>query len=69
MQVRAQAGDTVDALCWRHLGRTLSVTEAVLGANPGLAAVGVTLPAGHPVDIPDNIMDSRATTRVYRLWD
>lgn len=69
MRVRAQAGDTVDALCWRHLGRTLSVTEAVLGANPGLAAVAVTLPAGHPVDIPDNIMDSRATTRVYRLWD
>lgn len=69
MRVRAYAGDTVDALCWRHLGRTLSVTEAVLNANPGLAAAGVTLPAGHPVDIPDNIMDSRATTRVYRLWD
>lgn len=69
MQVRAHAGDTVDALCSRHLGRTLSVTEAVLNANPGLAGVGVTLPAGHPIEIPDNIMESRATTRVYRLWD
>ena len=69
MLVRAHAGDTVDALCWRHLGRTLGVTEAVLNANPGLAAVGVTLPAGHRVEIPDTIIDVRTTARINKLWD
>lgn len=69
MRVRAHAGDTVDAVCWRHLGRTLAVVEAVFLANPGLAAVGVTLPAGHPIEIPDAIMDVRSTPRVYQLWD
>ncbi|MEA3581460.1 tail protein X [Klebsiella pneumoniae] len=37
MKVRAYQGDTVDALCWRHYGRTQGVTEQVLQANPGLA--------------------------------
>ncbi|MBN0734782.1 tail protein X, partial [Pseudomonas aeruginosa] len=27
MKVRAYQGDTVDALCWRHYGRTQGVTE------------------------------------------
>ncbi|PAM39548.1 tail protein X, partial [Klebsiella pneumoniae] len=26
MKVRAYQGDTVDALCWRHYGRTQGVT-------------------------------------------
>lgn len=37
MKVRAYQYDTVDALCWRHYGRTQGVTEQVLKANPGLA--------------------------------
>ncbi|EJK20359.1 phage Tail Protein X [Klebsiella pneumoniae subsp. pneumoniae KPNIH19] len=40
MKVRAYQGDTVDALCWRHYGRTQGVTEQVLQANPGLAEHG-----------------------------
>ncbi|STJ58043.1 tail X family protein [Escherichia coli] len=36
MKVRAHQYDTVDALCWRHYGRTQGVTEQVLKANPGL---------------------------------
>ena len=44
MKVRAHQYDTVDALCWRHYGRTQGVTEQVLKANPGLAEYG---PAGH----------------------
>lgn len=38
MKVRAHQYDTVDALCWRHYGRTQGVTEQVLKANPGLGA-------------------------------
>ncbi|VUC77800.1 Phage tail protein X (GpX) [Salmonella sp. NCTC 11881] len=40
MKVRAHQYDTVDALCWRHYGRTQGVTEQVLHANPGLAEYG-----------------------------
>jgi phage tail protein X len=52
MMVRALQGDTVDALCWRHYGRTDSTVEAVLEANPGLADLGVVLPVGTPVYLP-----------------
>ncbi len=46
MKVRAHQYDTVDALCWRHYGRTQGVTEQVLKANPGLAEYGPFLPHG-----------------------
>lgn len=69
MIVRAQAGDTVDLLCWRVLGTTGAVTEQVLGRNPGLADLGPTLPAGHPVDLPDTADLAAATRQTVKLWD
>ncbi|EIT4025546.1 TPA: phage tail protein, partial [Escherichia coli] len=53
MKVRAYQYDTVDALCWRHYGRTQGVTEQVLKANPGLAEYGPFLPHGLQVELPD----------------
>ncbi|TNB92208.1 phage tail protein [Pseudomonas jessenii] len=53
VSIRAQQNDTVDALCWRHYGRTAGVTEAVLEANPGLADYGPILPQGLLVQMPD----------------
>ena len=47
MKVRAHQHDTVDALCWRHYGRTQGVTEQVLKANPGLAEYGPFLPVSY----------------------
>ncbi|MCI0152144.1 tail protein X [Paraburkholderia sediminicola] len=52
MKVIAQQGDTVDALCWRHYGRTDGTVEAVLEANAGLADYGVVLPLGTVVYLP-----------------
>ena len=52
MKVRAHQYDTVDALCWRHYGRTQGVTEQVLKANPGLAEYGPFLPHGLQVELP-----------------
>lgn len=69
MQVIAHQGDTVDRLMWRLFGRTAGVTEAVLEANPGLADVGVTLPAGYPVRIPATLKDTGATRPTVKLWD
>lgn len=67
MKVRALQGDTVDALCWRHYGRTAGVTEQVLEANPGLAALGPVLPMGLEIEIPDQ--PAQPVTRRVQLWD
>lgn len=67
-QVVAQAGDTLDYLCWRHYGATDNrVVEGVLQANPGLAALGPVLPAGTVVRLPTVLQP--AQTKGVRLWD
>ena len=67
MQVRTHQHDTLDALCWRHLGRTEGVVEAALELNPGLAAHGPVLPTGTLVTLPTTpITTTRATVQ---LWD
>jgi phage tail protein X len=68
MRVIAQQGDTVDALCFRHLGRTKSVVEATLEANPGLADYGPVLPQGLAVDLPDPPND-QSTVQLVNLFD
>lgn len=67
-RVRAQQGDTVDRLCWRHYGRTGDVTEAVYRANPGLCELGPILPHGHWVELPD-IADPAPVDATLQLWD
>lgn len=66
--VRAQQNDTVDALCWRHYGRTAGVTEAVLEANPGLADHGPTLPQGLTVQMPET-QTAAPQRQMVNLWD
>jgi phage tail protein X len=65
----ARAGETVDAICWRVLGRTRDVTEQVLALNPGLAAKGPKLPAGTVVTLPDTADLAPAVTEIVQLWD
>ena len=66
--VRAQQGDTVDMLCLRHLGTTAGVTEATYALNPGLAALGPTLPLGQQVTLPDPPTAPTAP-KTISLWD
>lgn len=66
MIVRAQQGDTVDSLCWRHHGSSAAV-EATLEANPGLAALGPVLPIGTAVTLPDE--PPAAQNDLLQLWD
>lgn len=68
MKVRAQQDETVDALCWRVYGRTDGVVEAVLEANPGLADIGLLLPAGCEVDMP-NPTGIAGTAPLVQLFD
>ncbi|HMV53644.1 MAG TPA: tail protein X [Plasticicumulans sp.] len=67
MQARAQQGDTLDAICWRHYGRTAGVTERVLEANRDLAALGPVIPTGHVVELPT--LPAAATAAKVQLWD
>lgn len=68
VSTRAQQNDTVDALCWRHYGRTAGVTEAVLEANPGLADYGPTLPQGLLVQMPE-AQAAAPQRQMVNLWD
>ncbi|MEO3741709.1 tail protein X [Kosakonia sp. WA-90] len=53
MNAITQQGDTLDILCLRYYGRTEGVVETVLLANPGLAELGVILPHGTRVELPE----------------
>lgn len=66
IDVRTQEGDTVDALCWRHLGRTEGIVEATLELNPGLASHGPQLPAGMLVTLATPEAPQR---QLLQLWD
>lgn len=66
-EIRTRQGESVDALCWRHYGRTLGAVEAVLLANPGLARHGLVLPQGLLVLMPDLKATPKKTT--VTLWD
>ncbi|TNH43289.1 tail protein X [Photorhabdus luminescens] len=67
MKIIAQQNDTVDALCWRHYGRTQGMIEQVLLVNPGLAEYGVILPHGTEVEMPE--ITTTATKPILQLWD
>lgn len=68
MKVRANQGDTIDAICWRIYGKTKGMNELVLNANPGLASLGPVLPVGHEIELPDAPSQS-VSKQVIQLWD
>jgi len=59
--------DSVDALCWRHLGTTSNVVERVLELNPDLAAHGPILPHGLTVHLPQTFPTAPLTPLIH-LW-
>ncbi|MDX6920598.1 tail protein X [Enterobacter roggenkampii] len=67
MKVYAMQGDTLDALCARYYGRTENVVETVLQANPGLSELGVILPHGTAIDLPD--VETSPAVETLNLWD
>ena len=69
MVFAARAGDTIDALCWRTLGRTAGVTEQALALNPGIAALGPILPEGRMVILPDINTAAPQMRETVNLWD
>lgn len=64
----ASAGDTVDFVVWRAYGtQDARVVERVLDANPGLADLGESLPAGTSITLPE--LDTTTERAGVRLWD
>lgn len=64
--LRAQQNDTLDAISWRHYGR--SVVEQLMAANPQLADLPPILPIGTLVYLPD-IPDPQQIRQTIQLWD
>lgn len=69
MIATAQQGETIDALCWRVLGRTAGVTEQVFALNPGLAEKGAQLEGGAQIILPDTIAREPERRQTVSLWD
>ncbi|MBK0062626.1 MULTISPECIES: tail protein X [unclassified Acinetobacter] len=66
--VRSIQNDTIDLICWRYYGRSLGVVEKVLEANPQLASLGVIIPVGTQVNLPD-LPAPQQITQTIQLWD
>ena len=71
MQATAQQGETLNAICWRVLGRTEGVTEQAYDLNPHLAELGPALPGGTQVRLPDMVATAAAPAKraTVKLWD
>ena len=66
--LHAKQGDTLDCLIWRERRLGPADLAEVLTLNPGIAAIGVTLPLGTAVRVPDRA--PAATLRpLIQLWD
>ena len=68
VRYRTRDGDSLDVICWKHYGRQAGAVEAVLEANPGLAGVGPTLPAGWVIGLPE-LTQPVQEIETLRLWD
>lgn len=67
--VIARQYDTLDTICWRELGATRGVVEAVYELNRGLADLGPILPHGTPVQLPERSTVTPPSLPVVQLWD
>ncbi|MFC3581079.1 tail protein X [Sphingomonas hylomeconis] len=67
--IRAQQGDTLDALLWRERRLGSAALPIVLEANPGLAQLGPVLPLSTPVKVPDTASAAPRTLDLVQLWD
>ncbi|PMP51659.1 MULTISPECIES: tail protein X [Vibrio] len=66
-QYRTRTGDMLDWVCTQYYGERPRAVEAVLDANPGLAAYGPVLPAGLVIELPD--LGPAEDTSTISLWD
>jgi len=63
-----QQNEMVDAICRRAYGDESGFVETLLGANPGLAALGPVLPIQTRIVLPD-LPRSSPERQIVSLWD
>lgn len=69
----------VDLVCFDHAlavlrdrraaGQLRGYVEATLDANPGLAALGVILPRGTVIHLPEFVVEDEQARPMRRLWE
>lgn len=64
--VIAAQGDSVDLIAYRRYGAH-GMEQAILDANPGLAALGPILPLGTRIVLP--VEDVKDRSQSGRLWN
>jgi len=57
----------LDEICHHYYGQSSGIIEQVLVANPGVAALGVELPVGTLVTLPD-VSGNETDTEQVNLW-
>ncbi|MEB0138005.1 MULTISPECIES: tail protein X [unclassified Undibacterium] len=69
--VYAHQFDTLDLLCWRHVGMTQGVVEAALELNRSIADTGVFIPHGSAVVLPtaEHLAHRTRSHQIVQLWD
>ncbi|KRR21720.1 tail protein X [Bradyrhizobium retamae] len=65
-QYTTMEGDTADLIAYRRYGVTHGATEAILRANPGLAAAGTKLPEGMTINLP--AWSVKKELKTVRIW-
>lgn len=65
---KTHQGEMIDAICRRAYGDESGYVEAVLDANPGLAALPAPLPIGTVIILPDLATASKIVP-VVSLWE
>lgn len=64
--VQSIEGDTLDRIAWEHYGERPGALEAVFEANPHAVGLGLVLPVGTAVTLPE--LEERADARIS-IWD
>ncbi|TGH28142.1 MAG: phage tail protein [Aphanocapsa feldmannii 277cI] len=66
-QITTRGGEHLDAICHHHYGHTAGAVEAVLAANPELAALLPIIPPRITILLPD-LPRHQQRTHLLRLW-
>lgn len=67
--VIAKQGETVDQIAARCYGGDTGMVAAILDANPGLAGLGLRLPHGTAVTLPERVTTTTTASPTISLWD
>jgi phage tail protein X len=68
MQIyRTTDGDMLDLIAWAAYGVQAGATEALIEANPHVIDIGLALPSGIEINLPD--LDPQPVAQPVRLWD